>query len=473
MAGASPDIFLSYAREDEGRARELARALEKDGFAVFWAPDIPPGQTWHSHIGEALENAKCVVVAWSRHSIKSKWVLEEAGEGNGRNALVPVLFDAVQPPLGFRQIQAANLVEWRSGRPSPDFDALLNAIRRVVGGSPPGGAEQVVREEIPRQPTPEAPRTSSPHPAARSYRPWILGSLLAIVAAGGIGAYQFLAPREEAPRPEVAEPAAPPAQSPETETEVEPAAPPVATAEPEPGDEMRDCAECPEMVLVPAGEFTMGSPPDEPGRLDSEGPQHQVTIAAPLWVGKYEVTFDEWDACVADGGCKHTPKDQGWGRGNRPVIYVSWDDAQQYAAWLSEKTGVTYRLLSEAEWEYVARAGSTTAYWWGPDVGRDKANCSNCGSEWDNTKTAPVGSFAANNFGLHDTAGNVWEWVEDCPSDRYDGAPTYEEGDCSWRVQRGGSWRGWPPSVRSAQRSKDGPHSRDNAIGFRVARTLD
>jgi formylglycine-generating enzyme required for sulfatase activity len=123
---------------------------------------------------------------------------------------------------------------------------------------------------------------------------------------------------------------------------------------------MRDCRECPEMVLVPAGEFTMGSPPDEPSRDDHEGPQRKVTIAEPFWVGKYEVTFAEWDAC---GGCSNQPYDWGWGRDNRPVINVGWSDAKEYVAWLSHKTGRAYRLLSEAEWEYVARAGTTTAFW--------------------------------------------------------------------------------------------------------------
>jgi formylglycine-generating enzyme required for sulfatase activity len=218
---------------------------------------------------------------------------------------------------------------------------------------------------------------------------------------------------------------------------------------------MRDCPECPEMVLVPAGEFTMGSPPDEPGRDGHEGPQRKV------WVGKYEVTFAEWDACVAAGGCSSKPDDAGWGRDGRPLINVSWNDAKDYVEWLCRKTGRTYRLLSEAEWEYGARAGSTTAFWWGNDVGRNKANCNGCGSEWDNSKTAPVGSFRANDFGLYDTAGNVWEWVKDCWHDSYDGAPTdgsaWVNGDCSSRVLRGGSWIVVPRFVRSAYRDRLAP----------------
>jgi formylglycine-generating enzyme required for sulfatase activity len=231
------------------------------------------------------------------------------------------------------------------------------------------------------------------------------------------------------------------------------------------------------MVLVPAGEFTMGSPPDEPGRADDERPQRQVTIAAPFWVGKYEATFAEWDACVRARGCSTRPSDAGWGRDNRPVINVSWNDAKEYVGWLSQKTGKTNRLLSEAEWEYAARAGSTTAYWWGQDVGKRNANCRGCGSKWDNTKTAPAGSFKANDFGLYDTAGNVWEWVEDCYQHDYEGAPTdgapWLEEDCTQRVLRGGSWSYAPWFVRSADRRWDYPVNRSYGSGFRVTRTPD
>ena len=182
------------------------------------------------------------------------------------------------------------------------------------------------------------------------------------------------------------------------------------------GRRFRDCPACPEMIVVPTGSYEMGSPLSEAGRDDDEGPVHQVTIAKPFAVGKYEVTFDEWDACVADGGCKHQKYDRDSDRGNRPVE-VLWDEAQKFVGWLSRVTGKPYRLLSEAEWEYVARAGSTTAYPWGDDIGTNKANCDGCGSQWDEQSTAPVGSFEANAFGIFDTAGNAWEWVEDCYND--------------------------------------------------------
>jgi formylglycine-generating enzyme required for sulfatase activity len=185
----------------------------------------------------------------------------------------------------------------------------------------------------------------------------------------------------------------------------------------------RECSRCPEMVVVPKGEFLMGSPKTEKNRTKAEEPQHKVTIASNFAVSKFEETFDEWKACVDARVCEDAP-DQRWGRGNRPVINVSWDDAQQYVQWLSERTGRPYRLLSEAEWEYAARAGSRTAFSWGDNIGEGNANCDGCGSTWDNKQTAPVGSFKANAFGLHDMHGNVFEWVQDCGSANYDGAPT-------------------------------------------------
>ena len=239
----------------------------------------------------------------------------------------------------------------------------------------------------------------------------------------------------------------------------------------------RDCPDCPEMVAIPAGTFTMGSPATEARRGDIEGPQHRVTIAKPFALGKYEVTFAEWDACTAAGGCAHRPGDQGWGRGRRPVIDVSWDDAKAYVAWLSRKTGKTYRLPSEAEWEYAARAGTPTRYSWGDEIGSNRANCRGCGSQWDWKQTAPVGSFAPNHMGLHDMHGNVWELVEDCWNGSYNGAPSdgraWLTGLCRARALRGGSWTDDPGFLRSAYRVGHPTMLPDDGIGFRLARTLD
>jgi formylglycine-generating enzyme required for sulfatase activity len=242
-------------------------------------------------------------------------------------------------------------------------------------------------------------------------------------------------------------------------------------------DSFKECDKCPEMIVVPAGKFMMGSPASENGRDIDEEPRHLVVIAKPLAVGRFTLTFDEWDACVADGGCSaRKPGDQGWGRGRQPVINVSWDDSSTYLLWLSRKTGKTYRLLTEAEWEYAARAGSTTAYYWGDEIGKNNANCDGCGSKWDNVQTAPVGSFTANAFGLYDMAGNVWQWAQDCYHENYEGVSVggaaWIGGDCSGRVIRGGSWISKPEVARSAGRFWNHADSRGNLLGFRVARTL-
>lgn len=254
----------------------------------------------------------------------------------------------------------------------------------------------------------------------------------------------------------------------------------VLTAEREraltPKDSFRECAkECPEMVVIPAGGFTMGSPATEKGRSDEEGPQHKVTITMPFAVSKFDVTFADWDACFAVGGCPQLD-DRGKGRGTRPVIYVNWRQAQQYVAWFSQMTGKPYRLLTEAEWEYAARAGTMTPYYWGDEIGTGNANCNGCGSQWDGKEPAPVGSFPANAFGLYDMAGNVYQWVEDCDHDDYVGAPTdgsaWTSGDCSSRIVRGGSWFVPPVDLRSASRPWDSPELGYDGLGFRIARTL-
>ena len=260
-----------------------------------------------------------------------------------------------------------------------------------------------------------------------------------------------------------------------------------------PGDSFRECEECPEMVVVPAGSFMMGSPPSEAGNAwqEHEFPQHRVTIARPFAVGKYEVTFAEWDACVAAGGCSYRPGDEGWGRGRRPVINVPWSlITREYLPWLSRKTGKTYRLLTEAEWEYAARAGSTTHFHFG-NTETELCTYDNIGDltaehlikGWKVTNcsdgylyTAPVGSFRPNAFGLYDMHGNVLEWVQDCLNESYAGAPSdgsaWTTGDCAFRVLRGGSW-GSPASLaRSAVRDRWCAGCLSKNDGFRVARTL-
>ena len=244
-------------------------------------------------------------------------------------------------------------------------------------------------------------------------------------------------------------------------------------------DVFRDCEDCPEMVVVPSGTFTMGSPKHEKYRNEDEGPQHRVTIAQPFAVGVYEVTFEEWDACRRSQGCTGNPDDEGWGRGRRPVINVSWHDAQRYVRWLSEKTAHEYRLLSESEWEYAARAGTSGPYHTGSKLSINQANFDDeyhrQGSRYGE-RTVPVGSFSANAFGVHNVHGNVWEWVQDCWHESYGGAPTdgssWESGNCRIRVLRGGNFENTSSIARSAFRHKGPAGLRLYSLGFRVARTL-
>ena len=251
-----------------------------------------------------------------------------------------------------------------------------------------------------------------------------------------------------------------------------------------PKKKFRDCPECPEMVVVPAGSFDMGSPSREDGHSADEGPVHRVTISKPLAVGIYEVTFREWEACRRAGGCSHSPDDRRWGRGDRPVINVSWEDAQQYVRWLSRETGEEYRLPSESEWEYAARGGTTEPFHFGSTISAQQANYDanfvyGTGRKGRYRKrTVPVGTFPSNAFGLHDVHGNVFEWVEDCWHADYQRAPSdgsaWTRGDdCGRRVWRGGSWNDVPGNLRSANRDRITLGNRLDYIGLRVARTLD
>jgi formylglycine-generating enzyme required for sulfatase activity len=218
----------------------------------------------------------------------------------------------------------------------------------------------------------------------------------------------------------------------------------------------------------------MGSPATDLDASKYERPRHRVRVK-PFEIGKYPVTFAQWDACVEDGGCDHRPLDHGWGRGRQPVIDVSWRDAIQYVRWLNSKTTGGFRLPTEAEWEYAARGGRSTVRYWGDAIGTNRANCDGCGSQWDNRQAAPAGSFAPNPFGLHDMLGNVWQWVEDCWHDSYtdaplDGSGWTAGGDCRARIARGGSWNYTRRFVRVAGRDRFDLTLRFYDLGFRVAR---
>ncbi len=446
-----PDIFISYARSDRARVATIAAGLAAEGFDVWWDPKIEPGETFRGGIEKALTASKCVVVIWSKDSVKRNWVIEEAQEGLDRQMLVPILLDDVvnELPRGFKSVQAADLRQWRGGRDDPNWQVVKARITSLT------------------QPSSEPATTAFASASVLSYAKRISPRILLAVAlllvatvAAGVYAYR----------------AAP------TRGDQEQAAPGVATKG------FKDCGQCPEMVEIPAGSFLMGSPPSEEGRFPNEAPQHPVTIKA-FAAGRFEVTWDEWNACVGAGSCP-SADDLGWGGGRLPAINVSWTDVQSYLAWLRRVTGKDYRLLSEAEWEYAARAGTTGRYSFGDSEaelcayanGADQSaktghadwQASSCSDGF--ARTAPAGSLKPNKFGLYDMHGNVWEWVQDCFVDSYadaasDGAAA-SSGDCSIRTLRGGAWYSTPSVLRSASRGKAALNTRSFAFGFRVGRSL-
>ena len=262
-----------------------------------------------------------------------------------------------------------------------------------------------------------------------------------------------------------------------------------------PGQNFRDCADCPEMVVLPAGQFMMGTDASERGSINIERPRHAVLVKAAFAVGKYHVTRGEYARFVKASGytgeradCGFSSllgakswRNPGFPQSDRdPVVCVDWYDVKAYVAWLSRTTGKTYRLLTEAEWEYAARAGTTTARWWGDDIGRAHANCTGCGSQWEGKRrTSPVGSFAPNPFGIHDMLGNAFQWVEDCFAAMHgyddasnDASVARELGDCDQRVVRGGGWDSNTSTLRSGSRWSFVASHRSFKTGFRVARPL-
>jgi len=233
-----------------------------------------------------------------------------------------------------------------------------------------------------------------------------------------------------------------------------------------PEDSFKECDGCPEVVVLAPGTL-------EEGRV----PTGRISINRRIAVGRYEVTFAQWDACLADRECKHNPDDKGWGRGNRPVLHVSWNDIKtQFLPWLSRKTQKRYRLATEAEWTYAAAAGSRGVFTWGDDIVRGQANCAACGGPWDNRQSAPVRSFGPNAFGLYDVHGNVWEWVEDCVEFNAqiprDGSAATGPPSC-WRGLRGGAWDTAQGDLHLSSRGRNGPELRSHTVGFRVVRDLN
>ena len=409
------DIFVSYAHEDELRVRSIVAELERRGWTVFWDRSIPVGKTWHSYIEHALLAAHSVVVVWSEFSVISEWVIEEAEYAKGKKILVPLLIDTVQPPFGFRRIQAANLSGWNNDKSHPEFQKCLDALTSIV-------------------PNPE------------DFRRYIAN----------------VAPQKLS-----------------------------------------------DFVSIRGGLFTMGSPQGEVDRFDNET-QHQVKVS-DFYLSKYAVTVADFRKFVEASGYRtDAEKEDGsyawdgktwekraginWRYGisgsvrdhseeNHPVLHVSWNDAVAYCKWMSEKTGESFRLPTEAEWEYACRAGTTTPFNTGENLTTGQANYDGNYPYRNNQKgnylenTVSADTFAPNAWGLYNMHGNVWEWCGDWYGDKY-----YEECKAkgtvenpsgpatgSDRVLRGGGWGSFARGCRSADRGGDAPGSRGGNVGFRLA----
>jgi formylglycine-generating enzyme required for sulfatase activity len=495
-------VFISYSRRDMAFTDRLVDALKARGFEVqIDRQHLPKLEDWERELLHLIRQCDTVVFVVSPNSLAStvvRWEVEQVRLSGKR--LAPVVIGKIDSPMVPPEISRINYIFFTE---DALFDQGVNELahalntnvawlrehtrlgelarRWIERGRPNDGllrgqevddatawASQYPREAPPitegQRQFLAASRTLLARQARRRRQAQAVLGLIFVGAAtyAGWANRSYLKLRVSGA--------------------AETLSPKVLTAAAErmlkPREPFRECSACPDMVMLPPGEFLMGSPESETGRKDTEAPQHKVTIVRAFAVSRFELTFDEWDACSILGGCAYQPSDESWGRGTRPVINVSWHDAQQYLNWLSRKTGKPYRLLSEAEWEYAARGGSGQAYSWGDQIGTERAHCKGCGSYWNNTQTAPVGSFAANAFGLHDMHGNVWEWVEDCWHNSYQGAPTDGSAwvtgctDETRHVVRGGGWDDIPEDLRAAARY-DGPTDIRRSInGIRLGRSL-
>ena len=404
------DIFISYAKEDRGKAKDIAEALKQQGFSVWWDRSIPPGETFDTVIEDALDAANCVIVLWSKTSVSSDWVKIEASEGKQRGILIPVLIERdVRIPLVFRRIQAADLRDWEGKLPHPGFDNLLKVVAGILGR--PVQPSQKTNEVRDREPEKVQISIEEPEKIAKQ--------------GNSIGM---------------------------------------------------------KFTLIPADEFYMGS-----GEYDVGNPVHKVKINNPFYLGTYPVTQREWKV-VMDDNPSHFKGD------DLPVERVSWEDVQEFIKKLNEEEGIDkYRLPSEAEWEYAARAGTTTRYsfdnsesklgdygWYAENSGsRSPKKGDYFGYDKDDMfenrwkgKTHSVGQKKPNPWGLYDMHGNVWEWVQDGWHDSYDGAPTdgsaWESGDGADRVFRGGGWNDEARFCRSDLRNYGALRARGYVLGFRL-----
>ncbi len=519
---ASFSVFLSYRRDDTRHlSARIYEQLERhfgEGHVFFDVDTLPRYAGWDFEdvIRETVPQCRVFLAIigrdWARlmrarlREPKDFVQIELAIALNTPGVrVIPVLVDGAAMPV------AADLPEALRGLlgkqnvvlpPDPHLRQAVNDLAKTLLAAP---AQPIppppARPAPPPPPQPHPPSTTAPPTPTVGIPKWLMpagAAGLALVALLAWGPWsQSNPPGAEAPpiveapaseaTPEAAGPS-PPAETPAPATSfVDARSTPASTRAPlvtNPSSLpdyalFRECEGCPEMVMIPAGSFTMGSPASEAGRFGDEGPQ--VSVRVPRFaIPRFETTWDEWAACVSAGVCQQR-EDSGFGRGRRPVINVDWEtDTRAFLRFVNSRVS-GYRLPSEAEWEYAARAGTTTTFSWGNGIRPEQAqywwSVSYNGSPTRTTNpsgTAPVGSFQNNAWGLYDMHGNVWEWVEDCYRDNLSGqtAAANTAGDCSLRVLRGGSWSGDPYWLRSAFRIRLTSTLRLSDFGFRLARTL-
>lgn len=512
-------VFVSHSSRDLKPVRALVEALEKRGI-VCWISerDIAAGDNYGDSIVDAIEKAGAMVLVFSGAADDSDEIKKEVALASQRRiTVVPVRTEDVAPSKAFRyELATRNWIDI-----FPDWDAgvaKLGDRLAAILALPPEERKVPAPAKRPNvaayglgalvaligaaalvwfatRPTPVAPTVSpAPKAALNSPAPQPLASATAASPpiatpspAPIVAAAPTPAPIETpAPTPTPAASAAPAAAA--KPAAAVPVGPPPAIAANDPGGEVfRECEQCPEMVVAPAGKAMLGSPPGESGRQTNEMAPHEVDIDRPFAVGRAAVTFKEWDACFAEGGCgRRSLGDLDFGRDRRPVIFATWNEAQLYVEWLKRKTRQPYRLLSEAEWEYAARGCTNLkcpyqAFWFGaitPEVAVYDWRRSYQGSpkSSEDLKTAPVDRGPANAFGLYNMLGNVRQWTLDCwnatpASTPSDGSPIMG-GDCAAHATRGGSWADPPAKLRAAARDWEASDEGSEKIGFRVARPL-
>lgn len=452
-------LFVSHVSEDRSAAMEIVSELERRGVRCWIAPrDVRAGKPFDDEIADAIDASMAMLLIFSERCNESEYIRREVTvAGESQKVIIPFRIENAQPRRGLR-VRLSDL-HWIDGFVSREraIDDLVRSVQPTKDGVSPDLAADVSSkqpvvhladragvDEL-RRPEGEAhSKAEAVPPGARLAKS--IAVEVGLLGTGEVRSFVLGAGKTEW---------------------------------------FKDFDNGPEMVVVPAGSFNMGSPNAELEHRAGEGPQHQVTFLKPFAVGRFAVTFDEWDAFERETkfggkavrflvhGFLGEAYDQGWGRGRRPVINVCWHDVQAYVTWLTKKTGKAYRLPSEAEWEYAARAGTTTRYWWGDSISPTQANYFvDGGVHWTQT----VDAFEPNPWGLYQVHGNVDEWVQDFGNESYHGAPTdgsaWTTGKSDFRVTRGGGWASRANAVRSAVRVQWSGRDRRPFHGFRVVRTL-